>query len=156
MNIIKNYWMFINEDISNKYIVYHGGSDISEFDYSKIGNSNHGNIHGNGFYFTSEKNMAIDFAAKISSNRFVYTCQMIPKTPLTITDKGLDKMQYKYLDTNDDINGFWENMKLKYDCIIVTDRKFGGNMKFSTRYENFTEIVVYDKSIITILKKEKY
>jgi hypothetical protein len=141
----------------NRIIAYHGGYDIKDhFEYSHIGSAQHGTIYGQGFYFTSEQDMAKDFSAKCSKG-YVYTVELTPKTPLTITEKELDKLVYSHLaDDNNTEESFFTNIKNNHDCIIITNRKFGGNMKFHTLYENFTEYVVYDRAIINIIKKESW
>lgn len=146
----------LNESMNKKYVAYHGGDKLDDFDYNKIGSSNHGNIYGNGFYFTTNYEMALDFAFKSGKYYgYIYTCEIIPNNPLIVSEKELNKLQFDYLKINDDINLFWDNIKKTYDCIIVNNRIFGGSTKFPTKYENFTEIVVYDKSIIKIINKEK-
>ena len=148
---------YLNENVNQKEIVaYHGGDKLDDFDYNEIGTAKHGNIFGNGFYFTTEYYMALDFAFKTGKDYgFIYKCSIKPKIPFITTEREIMKLQFDYLNDNEDIDLFWDDLKNKYDCLIVNNRKFGGNMKFPNKYENFTEIVVYDKSIITILDKER-
>ena len=148
---------YLNENVNiSNLIVYHGGDKLDDFDYNQIGSSKHGNVYGNGFYFTSEYDMALDFAFKTGKDYgFVYKCLIQPKNPLVVTQQEINKLNFDYLIDNDNDDLFWEEISQKYDCLIITNRKFGGNTKFPNKYENFTEVVVYDKNIIKIIEKKK-
>jgi hypothetical protein len=148
---------YLNESENTKtFIAYHGGDKLDDFDYNQIGSAKHGTIYGDGFYFTTDYNMALDFSFKTGKvYGYIYKCLISPKNPLITTEREIEKLEFDYLENNDDIDLFWNDIKKKYDCIIIQNRKFGGNMKFPNKYENFTEIVAYDKNIISIIEKTR-
>jgi len=137
------------------FICYHGGSDFNSFEYSQIGTAKNELIFGSGFYFTSEKRMAQDFAFK-QNKGYIYTCEVNAKNPLITTQKEIYKNLFQFLEKNDNEKLFWKSISEKYDVLVVKDRKFGGGMKFSTEYNGFTEYVVYDKNSVKIINKERY
>jgi hypothetical protein len=145
----------MNESVNNKIIAYHGGGNFNSFENTQIGSANNELLFGKGFYLTSEKEMAQDFAFK-QNYGYVYTCELDAKKPLRITERGIFKMLFKHLESNDNEDLFWENLSNKHDLLIIENRNFGGGMKFPTEYNDYTEYVVYDKDIIKITKKEKY
>lgn len=137
-------------------VAYHGGGKVTSFSKSHIGSGNNELIYGNGVYFTSDKDMAMDFAFKLM-NGYVYTCEIRPTNMMTISERELDKLLFSYMeDGNSDASDFWDNISNKHDVLSVTNRKFGGGMKFPTVYNGFTEYVVYDTDVISIIKTEKY
>jgi hypothetical protein len=140
---------------SQIFIGFHGGSNFNSFEYSQIGTAKNELIFGNGFYFTSEKEMAENFAFK-QDYGYVYTCEINAKNPLILTEKEIYKKLFQFLEGSDDENAFFKNISKKHDVLVVKDRKFGGGMKFSTEYNGFTEYVVYDKNTIKIINKERY
>ena len=155
MNFLKVFQTMLNESGGVNYTAFHGGSNFNSFEYSQIGTAKNELIFGNGFYFTSEKAMAEDFAFK-QTYGYVYTCEINSKTPLVITEKELYKKLFQFLGESGNENAFWESISKKHDVLVVKDREFGGGMKFSTKYNGFTEYVVYDKNCINIISKEQY
>lgn len=140
-----------------KKIVFHGGSNFKTFNKKQIGSAKNELIFGKGFYFTSSKEMAQDFSFKVV-NGYVYTCELSYTNPLVLTEKELYKKLFDFLGKEEENTEsmFWNNISKKYDVLEIKQRKFGGGMKFSTEYNDFTEYVVYDENCIKIINKESY
>ena len=156
MNKIKEIlYNILIESNNQKIIAYHGGSNFDSFEYSQIGSAGNELIYGKGFYFTSDKQMAQDFAVKLRHG-YIYTCELTPVSPLILTKKEIMRQIFMFYKDNEDESIFWEDMSRKHDILIVKDSTFGGGMKFSTQYVDYIEYVVYDKNIINIIKKEEW
>ena len=135
-------------------IAYHGGPNINTFHKDFIGSAGNGLVFGKAFYFTSDKDMAYDFAIKAPAHGYVYTVAINAASTLKTTNKALNTKVMRFLSDNDDEDIFWNELFSEYDCLAITNRPFGGNSKFPNYYDNFTEYVVKKPSIIKIVKKE--
>lgn len=149
MIIIKKYLK------EKKYIAYHGsGVDFNKFDIRYSGSSKNETVFGEGLYFTSNKEMAKDFAFK-GKIPILYTVEFFLKNPYVISSKEIYTKLFEFLE-NEKANeyDFWDNLFNKYDALVITNRNFGGGMKFPNEYHNFIEYVIRDTSLIHIINKE--
>lgn len=137
---------FVGTDfISNKTIVYHGTNQkFKDFDAKKLGSAKMGDYLGCGFYFTSNKDLAHEYGSIVKEVRLDI------KNPYIRTDKQIYWEMMLNLNESTD-EEFFKNIRDKgHDGIIVTDREFGGNMKFPSRYTGLTEIIVFNSSQIKV------
>lgn len=129
-------------------IAYHGTNNkFDKFNKTKIGSAKMGDLFGKGFYFTSDKEMAQHFG------KYVMKVYLDIKNPYIRTQKELMKEMMIFLSGDGTEDDFTESiLSGGYDSFIITDRTFGGNMKFPNKYEGFTEYVVFDSDKIRVIK----
>ncbi|MCR8994610.1 hypothetical protein [Brevibacillus laterosporus] len=136
-------------------IVYHGSAmKFDRFDYDKIGKN--ATAEGFGFYFTSKKSIAENYAHK----GYLYTVEFMGKKSLSSTKKTITKNQLKkflerlnetgeYLSNYGDIKyeGFndvlqnaveleWENSNNDVDLICSICNAYGGKEEVLTELYN--------------------
>ena len=72
--------------------VYHGsGQKFSKFDYAKIGE--HGTSEGQGFYFTSDKDIAHGYATE-SGSGYLYTVNFKGIKPMSDSKKTIKRTEF--------------------------------------------------------------
>lgn len=136
------------EAFDTPLVAYHGSDNkFTDFSTEHFGTGDGNSLYGNGFYFTSDPKMAGAFGY------YTYTVELDMQRPLEMSADAFMKMMLNYAYEKDTMDGFFEELHANHDGFIITDRKFGGNMKYSTRYEGFTEYVVFSPSQITIVDR---
>ena len=147
----------VDDFIESQDIVYHGtNADFDKFDISKIGSQTDDGLYGRGFYFTPNRNMALN-APLGKQAKIVRELILDTKNPLELNKfKSIDELA-EYLDmsesafvkqadgtirpVNSQINQFTSHVKdLGHDAVYVRRGGVGD------------EVVVFDPEIIKTKK----
>ena len=93
---VKNFKQFVNENVDNLTILYHGSKFLfNKFDISRVNTGQHSQDFGYGLYFTSDKDTAKFYANELSNTR-----TPIEKYDDIIKNNEKNEILYQYLNEN--------------------------------------------------------
>jgi hypothetical protein len=158
---------YLNENIEQKLIAYHGSNVLFEkFDAKKIGSNTDVNSNGNlnndkhGFFFTSDfdeaKSLGNVVAKQKGKNPIVYACELTFSNPYTWTDLKTDVGDIEIHNIYDNTDGIgWGIFDSNRDFIIKRCLELKkDSILFSKSGIQF--IVVFKSSQIKIIDSKTY